>query len=202
MSLWRKEFNVEPDAPFGVVAIPGSGTEGGPNLGAMNQAQTGSYGSLPSPAMPGTFIAETYDLDDPWGDKTCFGWRCCWNNFNETACTANAAREHLSPNVCVNYCQQLQDTPVYMGGIHPRSKYNVGRRLAVAAAAQVYGGNGPASGPVLAGCHVSGSRVVVKFDETRMKVELSVLFSVCRERCLSFNPSSAPDLQSDALLST
>ena len=76
VNLWRKEWSAvkgttSPAAPFGIVAIPGSGTEGGPNLGAMNQAQTGSYGSLPSPVMPATFIAETYDLNDPWGDKTC-----------------------------------------------------------------------------------------------------------------------------------
>ena len=23
-------------------------------------------------------------LNDPWGDKSCYGMRCCWNNYNET----------------------------------------------------------------------------------------------------------------------
>ena len=54
MAYNTREGTTSPTAPFGIVAIPGSGTEGGPNLGAMNQAQTGSYGSLPSPAMPET----------------------------------------------------------------------------------------------------------------------------------------------------
>ena len=22
-------------------------------------------------------------MNDPWGDKTCYGWRCCWNNYNK-----------------------------------------------------------------------------------------------------------------------
>lgn len=82
VKLFREKWSVvpgttDPEAPFGIVAIPPSGTEGGPNLGAMNIAQTGSYGSLPNAAMPNTFIAETYDLNDPWGDKTCYGWGCC-----------------------------------------------------------------------------------------------------------------------------
>ena len=159
------------DAPFGIVAIPPSGTEGGPNLGAMNMAQTGSYGVLPNAAMPNTFIAETYDLNDPWGDKTCYGWQCCWNRYNKTACSANAARAGLAPDVCVNYCQQLQDTPVFMGGIHPRSKYQVGRRLAIASHSLVYGGSGPETGPVISGCEVVGSKITIHFNKTLLKGE-------------------------------
>eukprot|EP00911_Craspedida_sp_UC1_P000370 UC1_evm1s284 len=66
---WRQEWSKVPDttspqAYFGIVQIPPSGTEGGPNLGAMNIAQTGSYGTLPNPVMPNTFMAATFDLND------------------------------------------------------------------------------------------------------------------------------------------
>lgn len=47
------------------------GAEGGPNMGAMRWAQTGNYGVLPNVVMPNTFLAQAYDLNDPWGDKTC-----------------------------------------------------------------------------------------------------------------------------------
>lgn len=119
VKLWREKWSAvsgttDPNAPFGVVALPGSGSEGGPNMGAMNIAQTASYGTLPNPAMPNTFLAEAYDLNDPWGDKTCYGWRCCWNNYNKSICSATALKAGLPADVCVNYCQQLQDTPVYM----------------------------------------------------------------------------------------
>ena len=32
---------------------------------------------LPNPIMPNTFLAQAFDLDDPWGDKTCYGYSCC-----------------------------------------------------------------------------------------------------------------------------
>jgi hypothetical protein len=175
--LFREKWSAvagttSPDAPFGIVAIPPSGTEGGPNLGAMNIAQTGSFGFLPNAAMPNTFIAETFDLNDPWGDKTCYGWGCCnvWEGpmqnrgpcvaagcdklpvrnasacsklrcpspFNDTKCATSAQKAGLPATVCDEYCRVLHGTPVFMGGIHPRSKYHVGRRLAVASHALAY----------------------------------------------------------------
>ena len=36
-----------PDAPFGIVTLASSGSEGGPHMGAMRQAQTANYGVLP-----------------------------------------------------------------------------------------------------------------------------------------------------------
>jgi hypothetical protein len=44
-------------------------------MGAMRWAQTGNAGVLPSPALPRTFLAQAYDLDDPWGPTAgpCFG---------------------------------------------------------------------------------------------------------------------------------
>ena len=64
-------------APFGIVTLASSGSEGGPNMGPMRQAQSASYGVLPGPegsGMENTFIAQAYDLDDEWGPASgmCF----------------------------------------------------------------------------------------------------------------------------------
>ena len=61
------------------------------------------------------------------------------------------------------------------GGIHPRSKYYVGRRLAVAASSLVYGANGPVTGPVLAGCSAEGKTVTVRFNSTLLAGETVVV---------------------------
>ena len=57
----------------------------------------------------------------------------------------------------------------HRGGIHPRSKYHVGRRLAVASHALVYGGSGPTGGPVISGCEVNGDQITVHFNKTLLK---------------------------------
>jgi len=73
---WREVWSktpgtTDPLAPFGIVTLASSGSEGGPNMGAMRQAQTAGYGVLP-PAQAGgtgleaTFFAQAYDLDDQW----------------------------------------------------------------------------------------------------------------------------------------
>ena len=54
-------------------------------MGAMRLAQTAGYGTLPSPDMPNTFLAQAFDLDDKWGpgagpcqtDASKGGWACC-----------------------------------------------------------------------------------------------------------------------------
>ena len=38
--------------------LASSGSEGGPNMGAMRYAQTANYGVLPNPSMPNTFVAQ------------------------------------------------------------------------------------------------------------------------------------------------
>jgi hypothetical protein len=82
IKLWRQHWAVEPgttepDAPFGLVVLPSSGGEGGANMGAMRWAQTANYGVMPNAEMNNTFLAQAFDLNDPWGDKTCYGMGCC-----------------------------------------------------------------------------------------------------------------------------
>ena len=51
-------------------------------MGNFRWAQTASYGQLPNEAMPNSFIANAYDLGDPWA-KGCFGLGCCTNWTNQ-----------------------------------------------------------------------------------------------------------------------
>ena len=179
VSQWRRLWSsqpgtTDPQAPFGVVTLASTGGEGanGLAMGAMRLAQTGGHGILPNADMPNTFLAQAYDLDDEWnslsGGGPCMSYgynasspafHCCGPDANASLCPAEWAER------CTNMCAALAGTRAYMGGLHPRSKRQVGRRLAVAALNSAYGGMGAASGPTLAGCTVEGSKVTVRFDE-------------------------------------
>ena len=170
---WRKIFSAsagttDPLAPFGIVTLASSGSEGGPNMGAMRMAQTGSFGILPNPAMPRTFLAQAYDLDDEWGPGAgpCAGaeWACCTAGkgkgcvaYNKTSC---GGREKL----CAPACNAALDTPFRMGGIHPRSKTQVGERLATAYYNTIGGGKGAFTGPTLAGCSAAADELHITFN--------------------------------------
>lgn len=171
---WRAAWSrtpgtTDPLAPFGVVTLASSGSEGGPNFGTMRIAQTASYGVLPSPELPNTFLAQAYDLDDTWGPAAgpCFAgrgnWACCAGKaYNATTC---AGREEL----CAPACAANADTPQLMGGIHPRSKKPVGDRLGRAMYNTVYGGTGAFTGPTLSGCSSAGSTLTVQFNTSLLR---------------------------------
>lgn len=172
---WRDIWSIVPNttdklAPFGIVTLASSGSEGGPNMGAMRWAQTANYGVLPSSGMPNTFFAQAGDLDDPWGPAggPCFGpWFCCPGTkpaYNATACQG---RETL----CAPACSANADTIAVMGGIHPRDKKPVGDRLAQAAYNTIYGGNAIYTGPTLSGCAVSDATLTVFFNATLLRNE-------------------------------
>jgi hypothetical protein len=180
---WRAAWSktpgtTDPLAPFGVVTLASSGSEGGPNFGTMRIAQTMSYGVLPTPTMPNTFVAQAYDLDDEWGPgaSPCLNtrgkWACCpqpgsgscnsAGRYNATRC---AGREAL----CATACAADWDTPCLMGGIHPRSKKPVGDRLGRAMVNTVYGGTGAFTGPTLAGCATAGATLTVQFNASLLR---------------------------------
>ena len=57
--LWSAEAGTTPpDAPFGIVTLAPSGTEGGSDIGTMRWAQTAGYGMAPNPALPNVFLAQ------------------------------------------------------------------------------------------------------------------------------------------------
>jgi hypothetical protein len=62
VAAFRAAWSVVPDttdalAPFGVVSLSTADSEGAADIGSFRWAQTGSYGVLPNPAMPNTFMA-------------------------------------------------------------------------------------------------------------------------------------------------
>ncbi len=113
--------------------------------------------------MPHTFLAQAYDLDDPWMNTTCYDRRCCPNNFAPKG-TCDGC---LGPNM---YCANLTKTNYYMGPIHPRDKLPVGRRLARAAFDQIYDQSKSiisSTGPTLSGCTVlQNNSILIHFNRT------------------------------------
>eukprot|EP00054_Salpingoeca_dolichothecata_P010607 m.59131 g.59131 ORF g.59131 m.59131 type:complete len:367 (+) comp19074_c0_seq1:1277-2377(+) len=184
--IWSRVPNTtEPLAPFGVVTLASSGSEGGPNMGAMRQAQTASYGVLPNPVLPNTFVVQAYDLDDPWGPSAgpCFKeWLCCpFESRNETVCN-NYTRHN--PGLCDPACVAAE-TPVAMGGIHPRDKKPVGDRLGTAAFNTVYGGSKAFTGPTISSCEVQGTSLVISFNSTLLRGDSVVLQPYLKNETLS-----------------
>jgi hypothetical protein len=167
-AVWSKTpGTTDPLAPFGLVTLASSGSEGGPNFGTMRIAQTASYGVLPSPELPNTFLAQAYDLDDTWGPTAgpCFTvWACCKTNkaYNATKCEG---RETL----CQPACEADISTPMLMGGIHPRSKKEVGDRLGRAMINTIYGGSKAFTGPTLSSCSRTGNSLSIQFNETLLR---------------------------------
>lgn len=176
---WRKAWSkvpgtTDPLAPFGIVTLASSGSEGGADIGAMRWAQTASHGVLPNPDMPNTFLAQAFDLDDPWGPgagpcQQQSQWACCdysWGlaghcTYNKTSC---AGREAL----CAPACASTQ-TRAVMGGIHPRWKKPVGDRLGIAAFNTVYNGTGAFTGPTLSGCSYSNNALTIEFNTSLLR---------------------------------
>ena len=162
--MWSAEPNTtEPEALFGVVTLAPSGAEGGADIATMRWAQTASYGALPNAALPNTFVAQAYDLNDPFANSSCYYDHCCPHaNFNMSICTQHAFEG------CREYCAATDTTGFYMGPIHPRTKKQIGVRLAQGAAVVGYGIAGPVTGPTLSGCSmVNGSgTITVTFNRT------------------------------------
>lgn len=95
VAAWREIWSAtsgttDPLAPFGLVTIAPSGSEGaGQHLSAFRWAQTANFGVLPNTAMPRTFVAQAYDLNDPWAgisnhavcsDNASLPDSCAWTN--------------------------------------------------------------------------------------------------------------------------
>ena len=165
--VWSKNSGTPADAPFGLVTLAASGGEGGADIGSMRLAQTGSYGVMPNPAMENTFLAQAGDLDDPVSSLNCYHSGCCTNMSASPSCTEGIGCDKICHGGSTpDY--SWEDTPVYMGPIHPRDKVLVGVRLARAAAVTVYKKSGAFTGPTLTGCAVSQDKksLTLKFNTT------------------------------------
>ncbi|KAJ9456119.1 hypothetical protein DIPPA_18272 [Diplonema papillatum] len=157
---WRTLFSTsgatDPNAPFGLVTIANGGTEGHPDVGGMHLAQMGSYGAIPNAMMPNTFLGHAYDLDDPFGNETCWKDSCCSGEATP--------KPGQTCDGCDGFCDAQDGTQFYLGPIHPRAKKPLGDRLAMAAFGTVFGADVQTTGPVLSGCEVSGGELIIKFN--------------------------------------
>ncbi|CAK0871817.1 unnamed protein product [Prorocentrum cordatum] len=67
VNSWRAVWDAAPDALFGIVTLAADTSEGrGWHMAGMRWSQTANYGVWPNPALPYTFGAQAYDLEEPW----------------------------------------------------------------------------------------------------------------------------------------
>lgn len=186
---WRRVWSAtpgttDPEAPFAIVSLADGTDEGfGGNMRAFRWAQSANYGALPSPALPNTFVAEAYDLGDPWHTPLCgsdgsfeggafAGQMCC---IDKSA--------GLGPRCVGDHRGEwaLNDTRDWagLGTLHPRLKRPLGQRIAQGLHGTAYGGTGPITGPFLAGCQVSsdGNSLRLSFDSKLLRGEAVVFNS-------------------------
>jgi hypothetical protein len=185
-SIWSETpGTTDPTAPFGLVTLASSGSEGGPNMGAMRLAQTAGFGVLPNDAIPKSFFAQAGDLEDAWGPAVgpCFSgfaaqWECCDKGVYQANQSSEKCRAGTGgkPEICDPACAAAAGTPSE-GGIHPRSKLPVGERLATAAFNLIYGGTGAITGPTLSSCTVGSTSLTVEFNTTLLATDTVVLNS-------------------------
>ena len=168
VASWRKLWSAtpsttDPNAPFGLVTLAPSGSEGGKSIGTMRWAQTAGYGVTPNPALPNVFTAQAFDLDDPFANITCYHAVGCHDN--------SPVPPGGWPGGCDQYCASVKTTNFYMGPIHPRDKRPVGSRLAQVAMSVAYGTDGVTTGPTVSGCKYdeSAQTVTVFFNDTLLK---------------------------------
>jgi len=170
-----------PDVPFGIVTLAAGTSEGNTrNMAAMRWAQTCNFGVLPNAACPNTFVAQAFDISDPWESYDCDGQHCSlpdpktgkygpqcadpWTDLSRW----DPVMLPLAPLI------RSDTTPNFMGGIHPRIKPPVGSRLAQAFLNGVRGDGSKAfTGPTISGCAVAAdaSAVTVKYDPALLRDE-------------------------------
>jgi hypothetical protein len=183
---WRRLWSTTPGttdplAPFGLVTLPNTGSEGGSDIGSMRHAQTAGYGTMPNEAMPNTFLAQGYDLSDPFRNDSCY-FDGCWpqnmshgnagcfrgQNASVDVCGWKNATTAKKCAGCEGYIHSVAFNNWVMGPIHGRAKKPVGMRLAQALSVLSYGGAGPVSGPTLSGCKKTGDTITISFNKTAM----------------------------------
>ena len=141
VASWRKQWSevkgtTDDTFPFGIVSLTACIFEGhGAAMSAFRHAQTASYGMLPGPAGSGmekTFIAQGYDAGDPGSHCQRTGLRHAhaWVNLDYPYQAKYDAPFEGRSGYSGGGLQEF--TPQYMGGLHPRAKQAIGRRLALA----------------------------------------------------------------------
>ena len=176
---WREIWSAvpgttSPTAPFGFVELAdGTDEAWGLSMSGLRLAQTANYGYVPNPAMPNTFRAAAMDLGDQWDADGCAKPNsCCVPQW-----------QGLGPKCKGDHRGEFDwwDTNWFMGQVHPRPKAAVGRRLAQAAYASVYGGSVAAAGPVFSGCSVAGAALKIAFNASGGAISWSPFAALANE---------------------
>eukprot|EP01084_Bolivina_argentea_P160656 279725_1 len=151
---WRSNWSVVADTtdtiiPFGIVQLVPGSNEGYPQkMAAFRWAQ--QFNSpLPMYIVPNTFIAQTYDIGDPWG------------YYCDIVDTCKKTNISVPP-------YNLKDNPWKMGPIHARPKLSVGQRLAMGVNHFIYKNNGIWQGPVVTSCQIQDDKIICKFNQTML----------------------------------
>jgi hypothetical protein len=136
----------------------------------MHWAQTANHGVIPNRHLPNTFGTTAHDLADPWADGCWQGPMCCLSTGKPVDARCNLAhRGWLLPHGAYTGAGEPV-TPSMGVTIHPRVKRPIGERLATAAWSLVYGHQDvPFVGPVISGCKVTGSTVLLSFNTSLLK---------------------------------
>ena len=212
VATWRSYWSAVPNttrplAPFGVVTIAPSGSEGADwHMSAFRWAQTANYGLLPNVAMPNTFVAQAYDLNDPWAgvnddpfakqsvcsNNSSIPYSCTWTNkgtmtplpccecgpdMASPMCVWDPSQWNRALSPLAPLVRNSTATPQFMGSLHPRLKYPVGRRLALGLVATAYGGSNTVTGPTISGCTFDNAShtILIHFNKTLLKSDAVVI---------------------------
>mmetsp|Transcript_36456 Transcript_36456/g.72609 ORF Transcript_36456/g.72609 Transcript_36456/m.72609 type:complete len:203 (-) Transcript_36456:167-775(-) len=110
-SLWAAVPNTTAaDAPFGVVTLANNAHwHGGRDSGGFRHAQTAGFGVLPNELLPTAFLAQAYDVHDPWADERCKSYGCC-ESMPGRLC-GNKTKDLGGPKICQAACAAQEGTP-------------------------------------------------------------------------------------------
>eukprot|EP00483_Globobulimina_turgida_P005465 UN05475 len=146
---WRSNWSVsvnttDPLFHFGLVTLASGTSEGyQAYMGAFRWAQSLNYDVMPNPMGINTFIAQGYDIGEPWA-KGCAGY-----------CNLTDAPYSILNTHWLN------------GPIHPRPKIYVGQRLARGVAKFIYGKDHIWTGPLISGCSLDDNyKLTISFNQT------------------------------------
>lgn len=202
VTSWRAAFSggtpgtTDPLFPVGIATMHYGSAEGSPqNVAGSNWAHTANHGVLPNDDLPNTFLAQNSDIGDPWvcamtrlreslervrlttSSPLClsplFPLQDCPGCNGKQACCVPPWVE-LGPTCYGDYRGQWDDrTPGLMGGIHARTKFEMGKRFAHAAYYGAgYGASAsPPHGPVISGCTLAAdaSALTLTFNATLLR---------------------------------
>eukprot|EP01050_Picozoa_sp_SAG11_P026248 SAG11_NODE_6216_length_1362_cov_1.382423_1_plen_119_part_01 len=97
--------------------------------------KTGSFGVLPSPQLPNTFVTQGFDAGEPMGDAH---WNLGAKYSRSYGINTPYSMGGCDDGPASSWGGEVPFSPFFMGPIHPRTKHLIGRRMALTTAHHVY----------------------------------------------------------------